>query len=88
MIRLRLRLALVMVALVFLVGTAGYRYIEGWTWLEALWMVLITVTTIGYGEVHELSDEGRWFTLGFMWLMLPIIGVFVFQTPDHPLNRI
>jgi voltage-gated potassium channel len=47
-------------------GTAGYRAIEGWSWLDAIWMVGITLTTIGYGEVHPLSDAGRWFTLALI----------------------
>ena len=37
--------------------------IEGWGVLDALWMVVITLTTIGYGEVHPLSPEGRAFTI-------------------------
>lgn len=41
----------------------GYRVIEHWAWLDSVWMVVITLTTIGYGERHELSDLGRWFTL-------------------------
>lgn len=46
-----------------LVGVVGYRFLEGWTWLEAVWMVGITLTTIGFGEVHPLSPAGRVFTL-------------------------
>lgn len=45
-------------------GTYGYVAIEGWTPFDALWMVVITLTTIGFGEVHPLSDAGRLFTLG------------------------
>jgi voltage-gated potassium channel len=48
---------------VLIVGTAGYMWIEGWGALDALWMVVITLTTIGFGEVHPLSTAGRAFTL-------------------------
>lgn len=51
-------------------GTVGYRVIEGWSWIDALWMVVITLTTIGYGEVHHLSDVGRVFTMG-----LVVVGI-------------
>ncbi|MBO85849.1 MAG: potassium channel protein [Deltaproteobacteria bacterium] len=47
----------------FAFGTAGYMSIEGWGVLDALWMVVITLTTIGYGEVHPLSPEGKAFTI-------------------------
>lgn len=70
--RHHLRLALVLALLSMSVGVVGYRIIEGWTWLESMWMVLITVTTIGYGEIHELSPEGRMFTLVFILCGLSI----------------
>ncbi len=59
--RFRLPLLLFLGTTVF--GVVGYRLIEGWTWLESIWMVGITLTTIGFGEIHPLSDTGRWFTL-------------------------
>ena len=46
-------------AAVILAGAAGYRITEGWDWGDALWMVLITISTIGYGEVAPLTPAGR-----------------------------
>ena len=43
----------------FLFGAIGYRITEGWDWGDCLWMVLITITTIGFGEVEVLSSAGR-----------------------------
>jgi len=47
----------------FFLGAIGYRFTEGWGWGDCLWMVLITVSTIGFGEVQPLSPEGRIVTL-------------------------
>jgi voltage-gated potassium channel len=44
-----------------IMGTFGFMWIEGWSWEEALFMALITVSTVGYGEVHPLSTVGRLF---------------------------
>lgn len=44
-------------------GTFGYRLIEGWSLFDSLYMTVITLATIGYGEVHPLSDRGRVFTV-------------------------
>lgn len=54
---------LIAISTILLFGTAGYLLIEdGWTALEAFYMTLITITTIGYGEIRSLSVSGRIFT--------------------------
>lgn len=50
------------VALVSL-GTLGYHWIEGWSLFDALYMTVITLTTVGFREVHELSRAGQVFTI-------------------------
>ncbi len=47
-------------------GTVGYRWLEGYTWLEALYMTVITLSTVGFGEVRPLTDAGRVFTIGLI----------------------
>lgn len=49
--------------LLLAVGTLGYHLIEGWSWVDGFYMTFITLTTIGFGEVRELSVAGRFFTI-------------------------
>lgn len=58
------RLIKVMICVIALVtsGTVGYSVIEGWSLWESFYMTLITLSTVGYGEVHELSEAGQRFT--------------------------
>ncbi len=50
---------ILLIIFLFLFGAIGYRITEGWDWGDCLWMVLITVTTIGFSEVEVLSSSGR-----------------------------
>lgn len=56
-------------------GTLGYMLIEGWDFHDALFMTVTTVTTVGYGEVHPLSREGRTFSMA---LILGGVGVVLY----------
>ena len=56
-------LPVVALTIVILGGAIGYRITEGWDWGDCLWMVLITISTIGYGEVEPLSQAGRLVTV-------------------------
>ena len=44
-------------------GVIGYVIIEGWSFIDALYMTIITITTVGYEEVHPLSAGGRIFSI-------------------------
>ena len=59
----RLGLVLIAVAVVLVIATTGYVLIEHYPPLDAVYMALTTMTTIGYGEIHPLSPTGRAFNL-------------------------
>ncbi|SMF93874.1 voltage-gated potassium channel [Methylomagnum ishizawai] len=66
-LRARLILPATLVLLVTVIGTLGYAWLgreQGATLLDALFMTVITITTIGYGEVIRLDAAGRIFTMG------------------------
>jgi voltage-gated potassium channel len=65
-----LKLVAVALVVLFAIGTVGFHVIEGWPWFDCFYMVLTTVTTIGYTEVHPLSHSGRIFNV-----FLIVIGV-------------
>src|SRR5215469_5281690 len=56
------RIAIALVVLT-LIGMAGFHYIEGWSWFDGFYMVVTTLTTIGYQELHPLSHVGRVFNV-------------------------
>lgn len=52
-----------MALFIVIFGTAGYIVIEGWGFFDALYMTIITISTVGYSEVHHVSKAGRLFTI-------------------------
>ncbi len=52
-----------LVLLIVAIGITGYMVIEGWNFLDALYMTIVTITTVGFKEVHELSTRGTVFTI-------------------------
>ncbi|BBO80334.1 potassium transporter TrkA [Desulfosarcina ovata subsp. sediminis] len=56
-------------------GSVGYMVIEGWGFGDAMYMTVITLATVGYGEVHQVSSTGRMFTVV---LILMGVGYFMY----------
>ncbi len=59
----RLFLAFILALSVISFGTVGYMYIEGWSFLDSLYMTIITIATVGFREVGPLSPQGMVFTI-------------------------
>ncbi len=62
-------------ACLLIFGASGYMVIEKWSFMDAVYMTVITLATVGYGEVHEISPEGRLFTVILIFLG---VGFFLY----------
>jgi len=67
---------LVLLALVSL-GVTGYTTIEGWSLIDALYMTIITLGTVGFKEVHDLSFYGKIFTITLIVFGVSVLGYIV-----------
>jgi voltage-gated potassium channel len=87
----RFRLPVTLLAIVIAVGVAGYMLIDGWSLLDSFYMVIITISTVGYSEIHPESAVSRIFTSGLIVVgvgtMLYGFGVFGEMLADNALGR-
>jgi voltage-gated potassium channel len=72
-----LKVSLFVLSLLVTVGTLGYVGIEGWRFLDAFYMTIITLGTVGFKEVHDLSDAGKLFTIALIIVGVSVIGYIV-----------
>lgn len=73
--RSRLVSSALLLAGIVVAGTVGYRLIEGASWWDAFYMTVITLTTVGYGEVFPLSRAGELYTVALLLAGLGVILV-------------
>ena len=87
----RFRLAGGLLAIVITIGVTGYMTIDGWSLLDSFYMVIITISTVGYTEVHPQGATGRLFTSGLIVVgvgtMLYGFGVFAETLADNAFGR-
>lgn len=70
---------LVKLSLLIVFGTAGFMLIEGWNFLDSVFMTVTTLATVGYGEVHPLTDAGKIYSVV---LILVGAGVMLYVLGD------
>jgi len=71
--RLRWPAGLLIAVVVY--GVVGYIVIEGWSFLDALYMTVLTLTTVGFKEVRPLDEAGKWFTITVLSLGATLVLV-------------
>jgi len=74
-LRIRLQYSLIIALLLFFISVIGYRWLEDFSWSEAIYMTVITLSTVGFGEVRPLTPEGRIFTA--MVIVMGVITIAV-----------
>jgi voltage-gated potassium channel len=66
---------ILLLLLVLSVGTSGYMVIEGWEFVDSFFMTIITISTVGFREIHDLSTAGKFFTA---FLIISSFGTFAY----------
>ncbi|WP_458627405.1 potassium channel family protein [Winogradskyella sp. PC D3.3] len=85
--RSKIYTAILMLALLLCIGVFGYRFISGYEWLDAVYMTVITVTTVGFAEVIPLDPQSKIFTIFLILTSVVIVGYAISIITDYILNR-
>ena len=85
--RSKIVLALSLMFLVLVVGVVGYKLFSNFTWVEAIYMTIITVTTVGFSEVRPLDAEAKIFTVFLIVTSVFIFGYAISVVTEYLLGR-
>jgi hypothetical protein len=69
----RVRYIILIALSVLAIGAVFYHFVEGWSWLNAVWFCVVTLATVGYGDLTPSTDVGKIFTMFYI-----IIGIGIF----------
>lgn len=85
--RSKIYLALALMLAVLLFGVLGYRFIAHYTWVEALYMTVITMATVGFSEVRPLDTDAQIFTVFLILSSVFILGFAISVLSEYVLSR-
>lgn len=85
--RSKIYVALFLVVIVLLFGVLGYRFISDYSWIDALYMTIITVTTVGFSEVRPMGPEGKIFTVLLILTSVFTVGFAISVVTEYILSR-
>ena len=64
---------------IIMFGVMGYMIVEGWGFLDSLYQTVITISTVGFGEIHPISTGGRIITILLILFAITLLGYFFSQ---------
>lgn len=66
-----------------LIGTVVYRWLEGWTVVDSLYFSVVTLATVGFGDLHPTTDAAKLFTVLYILAGLGVIAAFISELTKH-----
>jgi voltage-gated potassium channel len=79
--------ALIMLSFISCIGIIGYRYISGYEWIDAIYMTVITITTVGFAEVRPLDTTSKIFTIFLILASVVIVGYAIAIITEYILSK-
>ena len=84
--RSKLYISVLLLVVVVSVGVIGYMTISGDSFIDALYFTIITMTTVGFGELHPLNDNEKLFTIFLILVSISVYGYSVTALTEYLAN--
>jgi len=85
--RSRIYTAVALLVLLLFIGVIGFKYVSQYSWIDALYMTVITITTVGFGEVYPLDPASKIFTMLLILTSIIIVGYALTVITEYILSR-
>jgi voltage-gated potassium channel len=86
--RSKLNIAVILLVVLLFVGVFGFKSMaENYSWIDAVYMTVITITTVGFGEVHPLDEESKIFTVFLILTSVIIVGYAIKVITEYIITR-
>jgi len=85
--RTRIYTAVFLLVFILIVGVFGFKFISGYSWVNAVYMTVITMTTVGFGEVVPLDEQSKIFTIFLILASVLIMGYALSIITEYILSK-
>ncbi|WP_130287089.1 potassium channel family protein [Aquimarina brevivitae] len=86
-VKSKIYIALILLVLVVVFGVLGFRFFSNYSWVDALYMTVITMSTVGFGEVQPLDDMAKLFTVFLIGTSVSIFAYSVSVITEYIVNK-
>jgi voltage-gated potassium channel len=87
LLKKKVYLATFLLFVVLFLGIIGFRLISNYSWIDALYMTVITITTVGFGEVIPLDDQSKIFTIFLILISIIVVGYAISIITEYILSK-
>ncbi|MDU8926888.1 potassium channel family protein [Alisedimentitalea sp. MJ-SS2] len=81
------RIVVSLLVMVVAGGTVFFRFVEGWSWIDAYFFTVVTLSTVGYGNLVPATALGKVFTTVFIFVGLGIFAFAIQQFAEYAVKR-
>ena len=85
--RSKIYTALILLIIIFVIGVIGFKSVDGFSWIDAIYMTVITISTVGFSEVHPLDDQAKLFATGLILSSVIILGYAIKVITEYVLSK-